>query len=145
MVHSESSLKERDQARKFVVDAARLLNDRHCEDIRILDVHGLSQVCDFILIGSGTSDRQMKSVASELEDLAETHGEKVFRTNRDTGTTWIVIDFVDVVAHLFEPNQRAYYDLETLWSDASMVEWGRNGEEASDSETTTSTVSEGDD
>ena len=132
MVSSPTSKLERDKSQQFAIEAARLLHDRHCEDIRILDVHGLSQVCDFIIIGSGTSDRQMKSVAGELEELAEAHDEKVYRTNRDTGVTWIVIDFVDVVAHLFEPNQRAYYDLEELWSDAVHVEWSRNGDSTHD-------------
>ena len=53
MVKSTTSRKDRDKAQRFAIEAARLLQDRHCEDIRILDVHGLSQVCDFILIGSG--------------------------------------------------------------------------------------------
>ncbi len=117
---------ELSNAREFAIEAARLLADRHCEDVLVLDVQGLSQVSDYVLIGTGTSDRQMKSVADELEDLAIKYGEKVFRTNRDTGVTWIVIDFIDVVAHLFEPNQRAYYDLEQLWSDAPHVPWKRN-------------------
>ena len=118
---------DRSDAREFAIEAARLLADRHCEDVLVLDVHGLSQVSDYVLIGTGTSDRQMKSLADELEDLAIQYGEKVFRSNRDTGVTWIVIDFIDVVAHLFEPNQRAYYDLEQLWSDAPHVPWTRNG------------------
>ena len=100
-----------------------LLDERHCEDVRLLDVGGLSQVCDFVLIGTGTSERQMKSVAQELEDLGEEHDNNVYRSDRDSGGTWIVIDFVDIVAHLFEPGQRAYYDLETLWSDAEVVDW----------------------
>ena len=109
--------------RSFAIEAARLLEDRHFEDVRLLDVRGLSQVCDFVLIGSGTSDRQMKSVAQELEELGEERNNIVFRSDRDAAGTWIVIDFVDLVAHLFEPNQRAYYDLETLWSDAEVIDW----------------------
>lgn len=111
------------KTRSFAIEAARLLDERHCEDVRLLDVRGLSQVCDFVLIGTGTSERQMKSVAQELEDLGEEHDNNVYRSDRDSGGTWIVIDFVDFVAHLFEPGQRAYYDLETLWSDAESVDW----------------------
>jgi ribosome-associated protein len=109
--------------RAFAVQAAQLLDDRHCEDIRLMDVRGLSQVCDFVLIGSGTSDRQMKSVAQELEKFGKENNNNAYRTDRDSAGTWIVVDFVDLVAHLFEPNQRAYYDLETLWADAKSVEW----------------------
>ncbi len=128
MTASSTRKQDRAQAREFAIEAARLFHDRHCTDVIVLDVNGLSHVCDFIIIGSGTSDRQMKSLAGELEDLAQEQGEQVFRSNRDTASTWIVVDFIDVVAHLFEPNQRSYYDLEQLWSDAPSVAWSRNGE-----------------
>ena len=111
------------QERAFAVEAARLAAERHCEDIRLLDVRGLSQVCDYILIATGTSDRQMKSVAEELGDLGRECGNPSFRTDSDAATTWIVIDFIGLVAHLFEPGRRAYYDLEGLWSDAEAVGW----------------------
>ena len=113
------------ELRDFVIEAARLLADRHCQDVVLLDVRGLSQVCDYVLIGSGTRDRQMKSLAEELEDLGGANDNPVFRSSQDSSVTWIVIDFVDLVAHLFEPDQRAYYDLEGLWSDAESVDWQR--------------------
>lgn len=109
--------------RDFAIEAARLLAGRHCEDVRLLDVRGLSQVCDYVLLGSGTSDRQMKSLADELKRLGADLGHPCFRSNRDSDATWIVTDFVDLVAHLFEPSQRAYYDLEGLWSDAPVIAW----------------------
>ncbi len=109
-------------AAAFAVSAARLLIDRHCEDVVLLDVSTVSQVCDYVLIGTGTSDRQMKSVASELTNLSKEGGLEAFRKSVDSGATWIVIDFITVVTHLFEPQLRAYYDLEDLWSDARCVE-----------------------
>jgi ribosome-associated protein len=122
MTHTDS---EGRRVREFAIEAARLLEDRHCEDVRLLDVRGISQVCDYILIATGTSDRQMKSLAAELVDLGEEQSQACFRTNRDTGATWVIVDFVDLVAHLFEPAHRAYYNLEDLWSDARTVEWKR--------------------
>ena len=109
-------------AAAFAVSAARLLIDRHCEDVLLLDVSTVSQVCDFVLIGTGTSDRQMKSVADELAELGKEAGLPAFRKSIDLGTTWIVTDYITVVTHLFEPQLRAYYDLEDLWSDAKCVE-----------------------
>lgn len=117
------------QLREFAVEAARLLSDRRCEDVRLLDVRGISQVCDYLLVASGTSDRQMKSVAAELEDLGGAYDHEPFRSNRDTSGTWVVIDFVDLVAHVFEPSQRDYYALEELWSDGRPVRWERNGDD----------------
>jgi ribosome-associated protein len=112
-----------DDALAFAVESGRLAIDRHCEDVRLLDVRGLSQVCDFVLVASGTSDRQAKSVAAELEDLGTERGFPPYRSNRDDATTWTVVDFVSMVAHLFEPSRRAYYDLEELWSDAPLIEF----------------------
>ena len=109
-------------SKAFAVELARTCVLDKCTDVRVLDVSGISQVCDFIVIASGTSERQMKSVAQELEDLGKERGQPPFRSDRDTGTTWIVVDFVDVVVHLFEPDQRAYYDLESLWADGTPVE-----------------------
>ncbi len=119
---------EKATLREFAVEAAQLFADRHCEEVTLLDVRGLSQVCDFVLIGTGTSDRQMKSLADEVEDLGEERGHQAFRKNRDVNTTWIVVDFVDLVVHLFEPTHRRYFDLEALWSDAPGVDWAGEGE-----------------
>jgi len=109
----------------FTIEAARLLHDRHCEDILILDVRGLSDLTDYIIIGSGTSDRQIKSVGDELEDLAKQSNLDRFGREVDAPTNWLVLDFVDVVVHLFDPAARAHYDLEMMWGDATKIEWQR--------------------
>lgn len=119
--------------RRFAVEAARLLKDDRCEDIKLLDVRGLSQVCDYLIIGSGTSDRQIRSTGDDVKDLASKMGCPVFRRNEDGATTWLVLDCVDVVVHLFEPNTRAHYDLEMLWGDAPRVSWERSAGEAGSS------------
>ena len=125
MMTSVPSQGEKQQLRRFAIEAARLMTDRHLQDVRLLDVEGLSQVCDYVLIGSGTSDRQMKSVAQELADLGGERKFAMFRTDADAAATWIVVDFVGLVTHLFEPGRRAFYDLEGLWSDARLVPWQR--------------------
>ena len=120
---SASVEKQTAAAAAFAASAANLLTDRHSQDVVLLDVSLVSQVCDFVLIGTGTSDRQMKSVADELEDLGKEAGLPAFRKNIDTGATWIVTDFITIVVHLFEPQLRAYYDLEDLWADGKRVEF----------------------
>ncbi|MGY8752715.1 MAG: ribosome silencing factor [Phycisphaerales bacterium] len=132
MTTTNSETINRPDSAAFAVEAGCLLQDRHCEDVVLLDVTGLSQVCDYVLIATGTSDRQMKSVAVEAKNLGEEIQFPAFRKNIDSGATWIVVDFITVVLHLFEPQRRAYYDLEDLWSDAKRVEL------PSSSETTTS-------
>ena len=119
-----------DALRRFVVETARLLDDRHCEDIVIFDVHGLSQLTDYIIIATGTSDRQMKAVAGDVADLGKQHGLERYGSERDDSSTWIVIDFVEVMVHLFEPATRGHYDLEMMWGDAEKVDWRRDRTDA---------------
>ncbi len=109
----------------FAVDLARLCGEDKCTDVLLLDVRGISQICDYLIIASGTSDRQMRAVAQHLEDLGKARESAPFQSNRDEATTWVIVDFVEIVVHLFEPNQRDYYDLEGLWSDGKRIDWKR--------------------
>lgn len=112
-------------SRAFAIDAARMIRDDKCEEVVLLDVRELGQVSDFIIIASGTSDRQMRSVAKNAEELGAQSGFNVYRREVDDRATWIIADFVDVVVHLFEPNTRSNYDLENLWADAPRIRWER--------------------
>lgn len=109
----------------FAVDAARLLRDDKCEDVVLLDVRGMSQITDYVVIGSGTSERQMRSILHHVEDLGAKQGFQAYRQNVDDRASWVLADFVDVVVHLFEPNTRAHYDLDNLWPDAKRLPWER--------------------
>ncbi len=110
---------------ELAIESARLMTDLHCENVIVLDVHKLSQVTKYIVIGNGTSDRQMYSVAEDVADYGKDNGHPVFRSSHERSSNWIVIDFVDVIVHIFEPNTRAYYDLESLWIDAVELSWKR--------------------
>jgi len=109
--------------RKFAIDAAKLCHDDKCTRIRLLDVRNLSQVTDYIVIASGTSERQMRSVLKHIEDLGAESGFRAYRVSTDERAVWLLADFVDVVVHLFEPEARQHYDLEMLWGDAERVQW----------------------
>ena len=112
-------------SRAFAIEAARALNDDKCTDVLVLDVAAVSSVTDWIVIATGTSDRQMRGVLHNVADLGETLGHTAVRTSSDERATWLLADFVDVIVHLFEPNARAYYDLEMLWGDAPRIPWER--------------------
>jgi len=114
---------QQELALRLVVRLAQALDEANCDDIAVLDVRRLSQVTDYMVIATGTSDRQMDTAGVRCEEAAEELGESIFRKQSDTTGTWIVLDFVDVVAHIFEPATRAHYDLELLWGDAPRVEW----------------------
>lgn len=114
-----------EEARAFAIEAARLMSDDKCVDIVIIDVTKLTSVSDFIVIGTGTSDRQMRSTLGDITEFGRSCGHQVSSRSEDDRATWVLADFVDVVVHLFEPNTRAYYDLEMMWGDAPRVDWAR--------------------
>jgi len=111
--------------REFAIEAGRMLADYQCSDVVVLDVSGRNQVMDYLVIGSGTSATQMRSVLDHVDELGKKKGFQAFRSSRDEGGLWLLLDCVDVIVHLFEPNTRAHYDLEMLWGDAPRVAWER--------------------
>ena len=121
--------KNAERVREFALEAARLCKDDKCEHVLMLDVSEQSQIADFLIIASGTSDRQMRAVLDHIAEMGQSLGFGAFRTNADPNATWLLSDFVDVIVHLFEPNTRAYYDLETLWADAPRLDWRREGDD----------------
>lgn len=114
-------------ARRFAIGCARLMGDDRCERIVVFDLRGISPVCDFFVIGTGTSDRQMRAVADHIKEMAREQGERPYSTSGYDEGTWIVADYVDVIVHLFDEDRRAYYDLDSLWGDSPHVAW-MNGE-----------------
>ncbi|MEX0655674.1 MAG: ribosome silencing factor [Phycisphaeraceae bacterium] len=109
----------------FAIDTARLLADSHCEDVVIFDVTGLSELTNYIIIATGTSDRQIKSLAGHVNEVAREHDFDRYGSDRDEASTWLALDYVDVMVHLFAPATRAHYDLEMLWGDAPRIAWHR--------------------
>lgn len=107
--------------RAFAIEAAQLAANTHCANVVVLDVRGLSPVTDYFVIATGTSARQMRSVGEEIEEIAESRNNRLI--NRSVDDHWILLDFVDVVVHIFEQDARLFYDLESLWGDAQRVDW----------------------
>jgi len=110
-------------SRRFALEAARMAANTRCHDVNVLTMTGLLPVTDYFVIATGSSARQMRTVCDELGELAGQHGLKSFRRSGYEGESWIVVDFVDVVVHLFSPDARRYYDLDNLWGDAPKVAW----------------------
>jgi ribosome-associated protein len=110
-------------ARQFAVEAARHFANTRCHNVVVLEMAGLSPVTDYMVIGTGTSPRQMRTVCDQLEEIAEPKGHHKLSRSGDESGQWIVIDFVDVVCHVFSQEGRMFYDLDNLWGDAKKVEW----------------------
>jgi len=110
-------------SRKFAIEVARVAHNTRCHSVVVLDMAGISPVTDFYVIATGTSARQMRTVCDDLDELAEKMGFQSFHRSGYEGETWIAVDYVDVVLHIFNQDARLYYDLENLWGDAKKVDW----------------------
>jgi len=108
-------------ARAFALAAAKIADGRHCSDIVILDLRGKSPATDYFVIATGTSDRQMRTVADEICEAARERGLMRFGRAGYDQARWILLDYVDVVVHIFDSEYREYYDLELLWGDAEKL------------------------
>jgi ribosome-associated protein len=111
-------------ARAVALAAARAAADKQATDIVILDVHELIVITDFFVICTAATQRQLKTVIGSVEDAVR--GGLQIRPARREGEAdagWWLLDYVDVVVHVFGSEQRDYYDLERLWRDAPRLGW----------------------
>jgi len=110
-------------AEKLAIEAARIARDDNCEDIVVLDLRGISPVTDFFVIGTGTSDRQIRATCDSIARHGKNTGQKVWKIAGEDKGDWIVMDFVDIVVHLFDSEHRDYYDLEMIWGEVPRIAW----------------------
>jgi len=109
------------KAKGLSIAAAGIAAERRCSDILVLDLRGKSPATDFFVIATGTSDRQMRTVADEINEQAKSSGFSLFGRAGYEQARWILLDFIDVVVHIFDSEFRDYYDLELLWGDAKKI------------------------
>ncbi|MFW6133171.1 MAG: ribosome silencing factor [Planctomycetota bacterium] len=115
-------------ARQLAIATARAASRYNTEDIVVLDLRQFSPVTQYFVIGTGTSARQLRATADEIARVGTRRGDPVWRTAGLETCTWVLLDFVDVVVHLFDQTHRAYYDLELIWGEAPRVDWGGDGD-----------------
>ncbi len=111
-----------DRALELARLAARIAAETRGSEILILDLRELTPVVDYFVIATGSSRRQLHAMADEIEKVVkhDLHDRKRGAEGYEEGR-WIVLDYGDVMVHLFDPEARGYWDLEGLWSDAARV------------------------
>ena len=100
---------------RFAVDAAA---NKKAEDIVLLDIRELTSMADYFVICSASSDRQLKSVVEGIEQDLNGEGVRPVHVEGDQGSGWVLVDFGDVICHVFKEQERDYYRLEDLWTGA---------------------------
>ena len=113
-----------ENSRSLAALAARVASSKQAEAVLVLDVRELITITDYFVICSGTSDRQVKTIADEvMKALRDEAGIKPVRREGEVGARWMLLDFVDFVVHVFALEEREFYRLENLWRDAPLVAW----------------------
>jgi ribosome-associated protein len=101
---------------------AQLALERKAEDVVLLDLRGLSSACDFFVIASGSSEVQVKAIGDFIEESLEEESIRPWHVEGRSHRRWVLLDFVDVVVHVFHEEARGYYLLDRLWGDAPREE-----------------------
>lgn len=105
--------------RELVLEMARILDEKGALDIEILQVDHLTTITDYFLIASGRNVQAVRSLAEDLEDKLAERDVLPRRREGLNESRWIVLDYANVIVHLFHPEERAYYNIERLWQDGS--------------------------
>lgn len=98
--------------------AATLLVDRKASDVVLLDVRGMSSYADYFVLASGDTERQVTATAEHVREQLKAHGFRTIGTEGFDGGHWVLLDYGEVVVHVFSAEVRAFYDLDGLWADA---------------------------
>jgi ribosome-associated protein len=111
-----------DRARSVALAIAEVGLDNKALNVEIIDVRGKVDYSDYVVVMSGRSDRQVNALGKHIEEeLKEKHKARCLGIEGMPSGTWLLMDFGDVVVHIFHEDTRGYYDLETLWIDAARV------------------------
>jgi ribosome-associated protein len=119
-------------SRDVAIAAARASSDKQADDVVILDVHELIVITDFFVICSAGNRRQVKTVIENVEErLRHQLDVRPVRREGEADAGWWLLDYIDVVVHVFGTDERSYYDLERLWRDAPRLTWDEGSPAAS--------------
>ena len=110
-------------AEEMAIEAARAAYDLKAADVLVLDMRDTLGITDYFVIASGASDRQVKRIRDSVEERLRERGAKPARREGERFGRWVLLDYLDIVVHVFLAEDRAYYNLERLWGNVPAVEW----------------------
>jgi ribosome-associated protein len=107
-----------DELPAFVRRSVELAHERKAHDVVVLDLRGISSATDYFVLASGRSDVQVKAIADHVTDELKKEGQRPSHVEGLRGGRWALLDYIDLVVHVFHPQARDFYQLENLWGDA---------------------------
>lgn len=109
------------ESKKFAYFISELILQKKGTNIKVLDLRKVTGITDFFVISSASSDVQIKAISDHIIKEAKKKGEKVWHNEGTMSLNWVLLDFVDVVVHIFNEETRRFYNLEGLWGDAPVT------------------------
>lgn len=111
-----------EESMKMVQTAYNALSEKKGEQIHVLDISHVSVLADYFVITNGTSDSQVRALVENVEEKMASQGYHLKQQEGNGSGSWILMDYGDVIVHVFDKENRSFYDLERIWSDAVPVE-----------------------
>ncbi len=108
---------------QHALHCARIAADHKARDIAVLDMRGITPLYDFFVLATGSSRRQIHTLAEEIDAGMAAEGETRLGIEGYEAAKWVVQDYGDIVVHVFDPETRSYYGLDDLWADAKRLDW----------------------
>jgi ribosome-associated protein len=110
------------EAKEMAALAVAALEDKKALDIKILDISDISTIADYFIIASGSNRNQVQAMADSVDEALGRAGHEVKNTEGYQNANWILMDFGDIIVHLFDEENRLFYDIERIWRDGKLVE-----------------------
>lgn len=109
------------QSKEMARIAYNALNDKKGEDIKIIDITGVSVLADYFIIATGNSDSQVNALVDNVEEELHKAGFPLKQREGRASGSWVLLDFGDIIVHVFDRENRLFYDLERIWKDGRDV------------------------
>ena len=110
------------EAKELTKLAVKALEDKKGEDIRVIDIHGVSVLADYFVIADGSNASQVKAMADNVEEELGKAGHECRQIEGYQTAGWILMDYGDLIIHVFDEENRLFYDLERIWRDGKVLE-----------------------
>ena len=102
--------------------ACKAIDDKKGQDIKIIDIHNVSVIADYFVIASGTNSNQVQAIVDKVEEQLGRAGFEAKQIEGNRNSSWILMDYGDVIVHVFDEENRLFYDLERIWRDGKVLE-----------------------
>ena len=102
--------------------ACKAIDDKKGQDIKIIDIHNVSVIADYFVIASGTNSNQVQALVDNVEEQLGRAGFEAKQIEGNRNSSWILMDYGDVIVHVFDEENRLFYDLERIWRDGKVLE-----------------------